>query len=157
MPSAGNLIDQGILPWGMMPSPYVFALALGAPHLVAWALQGAAALTAMVGVWLAWRSPTAPFAGRAAVLLTGALLISPYVFYYDMTWAGLGVGWLALHAARTGFWRGEREILFAAWIVPLLMVPVYKLTGVQIGCAALIALFAVALQRVRGSPTFLSP
>jgi Glycosyltransferase family 87 len=149
MPSAGSLIDQGILPWGMMPSPYVFALALGAPHTVAWALQGAAALAAMVGTWIAWRSPTAPFAARAAVLLTGALLISPYVFYYDMTWAGLAVGWLALYAARAGFWRGEREILLAAWIVPLLMVPIYKVTGVQIGCIALIALFAIAMQRAR--------
>jgi hypothetical protein len=147
MPSAGCLIDQGFLPWGMMPSPYVFALALGAPHSVAWALQGTGALTAMVGVWMAWRSPTAPLAARAAVLLTGALLISPYIFYYDMTWAGLAVGWLALYAARAGFWRGEREILFAAWIAPLLMLPVYKVTGVQIGCVALIALFAAALRR----------
>jgi Glycosyltransferase family 87 len=147
MPSAGSFIDQGSLPWSMMPSPYVFALALGAPHVVAWALQGATALAAMVGVWLAWRSPTAPLAARAAVLLTGALLVSPYVFYYDMTWAGLAVGWLALYVARDGFWRGEREILLAAWIAPLLMVPVYKVTTVQIGCIALIALFVAALRR----------
>jgi hypothetical protein len=149
MPSAGNLIDQGFLPWGMMPSPYVFALALGAPHSVAWALQGAGALAAMAGVWVAWRSPTAPFAARAAVLMTGALLISPYIFYYDMTWAGLAVGWLAVYIARTGFWRGEREILLAAWIAPLLMLPIYKLTNVQTGCIALLALFVVALRRAR--------
>lgn len=147
MPSAGTLIGQGTLPWGMIPSPYVFALALGAPRVVALALQGAAALTAMIGVWLAWRSPTAPFPSRAAVLMTGALLVSPYIFYYDMTWAGLAVGGLALYAAREGFWRGEREILLAAWITPLLMVPVYKVTGVQIGCIVLIALFVAAMQR----------
>lgn len=148
MPSAGGLIDQGVLPWGMIPSPYVFALALGVPRAVAMALQSAAAVAAMVGVWLAWRSAAAPFAARAAVLLTGALMISPYVFYYDMTWAGLAVGWLALDAALAGFWRWEREVLLAAWVAPLLMVPVYKVSGVQIGCIALVALFTVAVRRV---------
>jgi hypothetical protein len=83
------------------------------------------------------------------VLMTGALLISPYIFYYDMTWAGLAVGWLAVYIARTGFWRGEREILLAAWIAPLLMLPIYKLTNVQTGCIALLALFVVALRRAR--------
>ena len=48
-----------------------------------------------------------------------------------------------------GFWRGEREILFAAWIVQLVMVPIYKVTSVQVGCIALIALFVVALRRAR--------
>jgi alpha-1,2-mannosyltransferase len=133
----------------------VFALARGAPHSAAWALQGAAALAAMAGTWVAWRSPTAPLATRAAVLLTGALLISPYIFYYDMTWAGLAVGWLALYAARDGFWRGEREILLVAWVAPLLMVPIYKVTGVQIGCVALIALFGTALRCAREAPSFL--
>ena len=157
MPGAGSLIDQGILPWGMIPSPYVFALALGAPRGLAWALQAAAALGAMVGVWTAWRSRTASFAARAAVLLTGALLVSPYVFYYDMTWAGLAVGWLALHAAHADFRRGEREVLFAAWIVPLLMVPIFKVTGVQIGCIALCALFAVAMRRITAAPSSSRP
>jgi hypothetical protein len=35
MPSAGQLIDRGYLPWGMMPSPYVFARALGASSSLA--------------------------------------------------------------------------------------------------------------------------
>jgi hypothetical protein len=66
-----------------------------------------------LGVWHVWRDPGASFAARAATLLTGALLMSPYVFYYGMTWAGLAVGWLALSARTTGFMRGEPELLLA--------------------------------------------
>jgi hypothetical protein len=73
--------------------------------------------------------------------------MSPYVFYYDMIWAGLAVGWLALLGATTGFRSGEREILLAAWLTPLLMLPVYSLTGIQFGFVVLVLLFAVALRR----------
>ena len=153
LPSAGRLVDDGVLPWGMMPSPYVFALALDMPRGIATALQGIAALAAAAGVWRAWRSPATPFALRAAVLAAGTLLVSPYVFYYDMTWTGLAVGWLALFAARAGFLRGEREILLAAWVAPLLTVPVYKLTGVPIGGVALLLLFAATLRRLTAAPS----
>jgi hypothetical protein len=147
MPSAGELIDRGYLPWGMMPSPYVFARALGASAMMATGLQAVTALAVGAGVWAAWRCRSAPFAARAAALMTGALLVSPYVFYYDMTWAGLAVGWLALLGAKTGFRAGEREILLAAWLAPLLMLPVYSLTGIQLGFVVLVLLFAVALRR----------
>jgi hypothetical protein len=163
MRSAGMLIDAGILPWGMMPSPYVFAVGLGLPKVLAMALQAVVAIAAAFAVWRVWRDPRASFPARAATLLTGALLMSPYVFYYDMTWAGLAVGWLALSVGATGspagfpggFLKGERELLFAAWIAPLLMVPIYKLTGLQAGAIVLVLLLAVAIRRASASPSFL--
>jgi hypothetical protein len=147
MPSAGELIDRGYLPWSMMPSPYVFARALGVSSPLAMVLQGITALAVAVSVWIAWRCRTAPFAARAAALMTGALLMSPYVFYYDMTWAGLAIGWLAVFGATTGFRGGEREILLAAWLAPLLMLPAFTLTSIQFGFVVLVLLFAVALRR----------
>ena len=156
MPSAGMLIDTGMLSWGKMPSPYVFALGLGAPRPVAMALQAIIAIAAVYAVWRVWREPRAPFAARAATLLTAALLMSPYVFYYDMTWAGLAIGLLALSAGAAGFLKGEREVLLAAWIAPILMVPIYKLTGVQDGAVVLVLLLAVAVRRASATPSFLS-
>jgi alpha-1,2-mannosyltransferase len=110
-----------------------------------------------LGVWHVWRDPGASFAARAATLLTGALLMSPYVFYYGMTWAGLAVGWLALSARTTGFMRGEPELLLGAWVAPLLMVPVYKLTGLQAGAVVLLLLFALAFRRATAARSFSSP
>lgn len=152
MPSAGMLIDEGILPWGMMPSPYVFALGLGLPKLLAMVLQAIVAAGAVYAVWRVWRDPHARFAARAATLLTAALLMSPYVFYYDMTWAGLAVGLLS--AGKTGFLKGEREVLFAAWVAPILMVPIYKLTGFQAGAVVLVLLLAVAVRHASAAPSF---
>lgn len=147
LPIVQQLIDGGLLPWGMMPSPYVFALSLGVPAAVAMGLQIAAAATAAVCVWVAWRAPAAPFEAKAAVLVIGSLLVSPYVFYYDLTWAGLAIGWLAVLGLRDGFRRGEREILFAAWVSPIAMYGIRALTHIQIGFPLLVALLALAMLR----------
>lgn len=149
IPTVRPLVDDGNLPWGMMPSPYVFGLSLGLPAAAAMVLQVAVALAAAVCVWLAWRGPRAPFEAKAAVLAVASMLVSPYVFYYDLTWAGLAIAWLALLGLRDGFLRGERELLFAAWAMPFVMYPLAKATGVQIGFPLLAALLALATYRAR--------
>jgi hypothetical protein len=103
-------------------------------------------------VWRAWRSQTAPFEAKAAVLCAGTLLVSPYLFTYDLTWAALALAFLAILGIRDGFFRGERDMLFAAWLAPLAFVPLYFLTGVQTGCAVLVLVVAAAMRRVTSSP-----
>jgi len=141
------MADQGALPWGTMPSLHVFALSLGAPLVLATALQAIVAFFAGFCVWQAWRNPRAPFAARAATLLAGSLLVSPYLFYYDLTWAALAVAWLAGLGLERGFARGEREILLFAWLAPLLMPAVYALVPLQLGFPALLLLLVVAWRR----------
>lgn len=143
-----GLIDHGAIPWGAMPSPYVFALSLGLGPGIAAALQAVCALGAAICVYRAWRhAAAAPFEAKAAVLLAASLLVSPFLFNYDLTWAALAVGWLALLGRRTGFARFEREILLFAWVVPLVMQPVHGLTSVQLGCPALLLLLAAAMRQ----------
>ena len=57
---------------------------------------------------------------------------------------------------RDGFRRGERDLLFAAWVAPFAFVPVFWLTGMQIGCAAPAVVLALALRRASAAPSFLS-
>lgn len=147
LPLGRELIDAGSVPWGAMPSPYVFALSLGAAPSLAAMLQGVAALAAAISVYRAWRNPAAPFEARAATLLAGAMLVSPFLFTYDLTWAALAAGWLALLGLRTGFRRFEREILLFCWLAPLAMSPVHALTAVQLGCPALVMLLILAVRR----------
>jgi Glycosyltransferase family 87 len=139
--------EVGAVPWGTMPSPYVFALSLGAPVIAADLLQGAVAFFAAGCVWRVWRGQSAPFEAKAATLLAGSLLVSPYLFYYDLTWAALTVAWLAQLGLRGGFARGEREILLLAWLAPALMQPVHFLTSVQIGFPAVLLLLVAAARR----------
>jgi hypothetical protein len=147
LPASRALIDGGSVPWSGMPSPYVFALSLGVPVAGAIVLQAAVALFAAACVYRAWRRPEAPFEARAAVLTAGAMLVSPFLFSYDLTWAALAVGWLALLGLRTGFRRWEREVLLFAWLSPVAMAPVQALTHVQIGFPASLLLLLLAVYR----------
>jgi hypothetical protein len=147
LPSLRAIVDGGGLPWAQMPSPYVLLLSLRAPPFAAGLAQAAIALGAALVVWRAWRCGDAPFEARAAVLCAGSVLVSPYLFTYDLTWAALAIAFLAILGLREGFGRGERDILFAAWVAPLAFVPLYWAGGVQLGCAVPIILLAVAARR----------
>jgi hypothetical protein len=147
LPVTQAMAEQGAVPWGTMPSGYVFALSLGLPVRAAWVLQSAAALFAACCVWRAWRNPAAAFEAKAATLAAGSLLVSPYLFYYDLLWAVLAIGWLAKLGLRTGFRRGEREVFLLAFLAPVLMQPVQMLTGIQVGFPAVLLLLIVAVRR----------
>jgi Glycosyltransferase family 87 len=147
LPLTQEMGESGAVPWRTMPTALVFALSLSAPDRVAWSLQTVIAAFAALCVWRAWRNPTAPFEAKAATLLAGSLLVSPYLFYYDLLWLALAVGWLAILALRDGFRRGEREVFLFAWLAPLLMPPVQMLTSVQIGFPAVLLVLLMALRR----------
>jgi len=141
------MADQGAVPWGTMPSPLVFALSFGVSVRVAGVLQGAVALFAAACVWRTWRNRDASFEAKAATLAAASLLVSPYLFYYDLTWATLAIAWLAQLGLRYGFHRGEREILLFAWLAPLLMPAVWAVTSVQVGFPAILLLMLAAVRR----------
>ncbi len=147
LPISQAMADPGAVPWGTMPSPYVFALSFGVPvRRRAW-LQGIVALFAAVCVWRAWRNRDAAFEAKAATLVAGSLLVSPYLFYYDLRgrrWRSPGWRMLGL---RDGFRRGEREIMLFAWLAPLLMPPVWAVTSVQLGFPAVLLLVIAAVRR----------
>jgi glycosyl transferase family 87 len=141
------MANQGAVPWEWMPSPYVLALSLHAPPVAAALTQAIAAVGAAACVWCAWRRPTRPFEAKAAVFFAGSMLVSPYMFTYDLVWDVVAIGFLAVIGLREGFHRGEREILFAAWFAPLAFIPLYWLSGVQFGCLATVLLLAAAMRR----------
>ncbi len=139
--------ERGAVPWGSMPTPYVFALSLGAPAVAAGVLQGTVALFAAGCVWCAWRHRGVPFEAKAATLVTGSLLVWPYLFYYDLTWAALAIAWLATLGLANGFVRGEREIFLFGWLAPAVMPPVHLVTSVQLGFPAVLLLLVAAVRR----------
>lgn len=147
LPVSEAMGDSGAVPWRTMPTAEVFLLSLGAPFPAARTLQTAVALIAAGCVWRAWRDPAVPFEAKAATLLAASLSVSPYLFYYDLLWAALAIGWLARLALRDGFRRGEREIFLFAYSAPALIPPVQIVTGVQLGFPAVLLLLVAAVQR----------
>jgi hypothetical protein len=128
-----GMLDKRNLDWSLIPSAYVFALSVGLSPRFAMVLHGAVALVAAGCVWLAWRAADAPREAKLATLCAASLLVSPYIFFYDLVWTGLAIAWLVKLGMRRGFRPGEREFLAAAWLASGLVRIGYEWLGVQLG------------------------
>jgi hypothetical protein len=138
-------IDLHRLNWLQLTSVYASALSVGLSAPAAMALHGLVASGAAGCVWFAWRVRTAPTEAKLATLSAASLLVSPYIFFYDLTWTGLAIAWLVKLGWRRGFRRGEREFLVGAWVCSS-WVMIAKISGAQLGW---ILPFALTLAGVR--------
>ncbi len=126
----------------MMPSPFAAARHLGAPTAVAYAISIAVALYAALLVAIASTSTIKP-ERRDAILLTAALLATPYSFSYDMTLLSAAVvSFLASSGGRPlPLWQ---TLFFALlWLSPLC---VFGLNGAGVPLTPLVLLVFLVLQ-----------
>lgn len=143
---ARQLLEEGALPWEKMPTLFAFLRLLGVPVGGAYLVHfTVAALVASVVVWTWLKTEVAAL--RNAALVAGTLLISPYLFDYDLVWLGLAIAWLGVEAWRKGFVRGEREVLAACWGLPLLVAP-FGLLGVQVAPFVVLWMLGAVVLRV---------
>lgn len=147
LPLAKALVDQGDLPWAMMPSVYVAGLMAGASPDFAMALHLLALAAAVVVLVRIWRAQ-AEWPVKGAALCAASLMVSPYVFFYDMTVLGIGVALLVAQGRLDQIRPSEPKVLALVWASPLLMLPLAGL-GVQIGALASWAVLVLAYSRVR--------
>lgn len=143
LPEMTALLAQGGLSWAKTPSAFTLALSLGLPQPVAWVLQATCAALALLLAAVIWRSPASDGL-KGAAAIAASLLISPYLFDYDL--ALLAVA--AALAMRAGAMRrpGMRLALLLALATPALAPMLAKLTGVQLGVLPLVLLAAVLVR-----------
>ena len=139
-------IETGIVPWSAMPTIFSFLRLLGVPAMLAYAGHFLVATGAITAMWKVWKHSTS-WPLRGAALTTATLLVSPYLFDYDLVWLGLPITWLTKLGLEDGWLRGEREVLVAAWMLPLLLVLIAKVAPLQIGPWVLLALLWMILRR----------
>jgi arabinofuranan 3-O-arabinosyltransferase len=120
----------------------VFSLvrALGGGEGLAWVLHGAVVAATALYVCLLWRS-RAPFDLKAAALATGALLVTPYLFIYDLVILAVPMAFLVRAGRTGGFLPGEVIGLAAASLLVLGIVTPF-------GLAATITVAALVVRRV---------
>lgn len=141
------------IPLARMPT--VFALVRQADGSLGWAygLHTLIAALALVTLLATWRlSQQAGIRGIALIATT--LLISPYLFDYDLVWQILPMIWLYQQGQQTGWLIGERLILTVTWSLLLYVeLGLYLLTGqvVLIGAIINLALLWTAYRRARKS------
>ncbi|WP_297484178.1 glycosyltransferase family 87 protein [Ferrovum sp.] len=140
--------ETGIVPWSEMPTIFSFLRLLGVPVTLAYAGHFLVAASAIMVMWKVWRN-SPPWPLRGAALTTATLLVSPYLFDYDLVWLTLPIAWFAKSGFESGWLRGEREVLVAAWLLPLLAVLVAKVVPLQIGPWVLMMMLWMILRRVR--------
>ncbi|NDU92097.1 MAG: DUF2029 domain-containing protein [Ferrovum sp.] len=137
--------------WTRMPTIFSFLHLLGVP--VQWAYLAHFSVAAGIAflVWKIWKRCSEAEL-RNAALITGSLLISPYVLIYDLTWLALPIAWMARIGVERGWLRLEREILILAWLLPLCMLSLSHLIPIQMGPWVLLFMLALISRRV-----FLTP
>ena len=136
-----EVTEAGLLPWGKMPSAFVFLRMLGVPQGAAYAGQAIVAIAAAAAVALVWwRCGATLLAG--ATLVTGTMLLTPYTFDYEMAILAVPLAVIARHLVRHGASGGEKLMLLVLAVSPLAVgTPVDKI-GFQVGFIVLLALFA---------------
>lgn len=146
LPRMTRQLASGELPIAAMPTVYSLARGLGVQAAAAATAHALVAMMVAVFVFKVWR--TVVDAGmRAAVLTAGSLLISPYLYDYDLVWLTLPIAWFAVDAQRSGWYSLERELLLLVAVLPALVRGPLEASGVQPAVLVLILFFAMTVRR----------
>lgn len=113
-----QIVGAGHAKLARMPTVFALATMAGWPAYVASGLQLLSAAAAAFATVYAWRGACS-YSLRAATLVCACVLVSPYLYDYDLTWYGLVIAWYARYAWTHGWRRFDREWLMLLWLMPL--------------------------------------
>jgi hypothetical protein len=116
---------------------------MGGSEQLAWTLQWLMSGTVLVGVVMLWRS-RADYALKAAALAAGTLLLTPYLFLYDMMVLAIPVGLLLRIGLAEGFRRGE--LIGLAWAMGLLIA--FPFLEIPLGLGSTLIVATLIVRRV---------
>lgn len=148
---ASRFLDLGGQPyWMKMPTVFAFFHLWGVPFALSMAFQVASALLAGLLVFRVWyRCEDADV--RKAALVLGGLLVSPYLFSYDLTLLVLPLAWMVRSGLRRGWLPGEREGLIGLWVFPAILLLLGDAWRFQMGPWVLWGGFWLVCRRARWS------
>src|SRR5579862_3216477 len=139
------VLEEGQTGWYKIQSVFSWVRMWGGGVDLAYALQAAVTLAVAASlVWL-WRGKAA-FPLKAAGLLCGTLLATPYSLDYDLMLLAPAIAFLAADGLARGFAPWEKTILAALWIVPLVARSVPEATLIPLAVPAMLVGFAFVLR-----------
>jgi len=146
------VLSDGGAGWNKLQSVFGLVRALGGGESLAWMVQGSVALAVAAALVLLWRSG-APYDLKAAALAVGAVLVTPYVFAYDLVVLAVPVAFLLRFGLARGFQRHEGLALAAAGALLLS----YIVATTQVGLAASLIVALLIARRVLDCSRVLAP
>ena len=137
-------LTEGRAPWGKMQSIFGLVRYFGGTEQLAWIFQWIMSGAVAVLLALMWRSRSVGYPLKAAGLAAGALLITPYLFLYDLMVLAIAVAFLVRVGLDQGFARHE---LPALGLVAILLM-IYPLLGAPTGFGATLIVTSLIAYRV---------
>lgn len=135
-------LTEGRAPWFKMQSIFALVRYLGGTEQLAWIFQWVLTAAVAVALVVVWRSRL-PYALKAAMLATAALLTTPYLFMYDLVVLGIAVAFLIRAGLDEGFAR--HEVMALALVFALLTS--FLFLGQPVGFPAILIVFGLILGR----------
>jgi hypothetical protein len=140
------VLEQGGTGWYKIQSVFSWVRMWGGSVALAYAVQGAATLGVAAALAWLWRSAAA-YPLKAAALLIGSLLATPYSLDYDLMLLAPAIAYLALDGTLRGFGVYEKTVLAALWIVPLVARSIPQATLIPLAVPNMVLAFALLLRR----------
>jgi hypothetical protein len=144
--SKNLVLDQGGAGFEKMQSVFAACRLLGVPVDQAYLIQALALGVLICSIAWLWRS-AADDRLKAAALLTGALLATPYSFDYDMVILGPALAFAVSYGMEKGFRAYDKTLFALIWICPLIARPLATAASIPIGAFLMILLFAMLIWR----------
>ncbi|HVZ51201.1 MAG TPA: glycosyltransferase family 87 protein, partial [Pseudolabrys sp.] len=108
------VLEQGATGWQKIQSVFSVVRMWGGGIPLAYAAQIVTSLAVAISlVWL-WRSRAA-FSLKAAALLIGTILVTPYSLDYDLVLLAPAIAWCAMDGIERGFAPWQKTILALLW------------------------------------------
>jgi hypothetical protein len=144
------VLESGNVPWHKMTSFFATVRLAGGGVALAYIVHGLVALTVLTATALAWRRAVS-FELKVALGVLAALLVSPYLFDYDIAVTTLALGLLLRDGFARGWQPGMRPAIIVLWLAPAVLSYVAEATRIQLHPFALLAVWALTWQRLRAA------
>jgi alpha-1,2-mannosyltransferase len=142
-----QLLKDGSLPVAKMVTVFSAILLFGGGLRLAVIIQAGLMVGVASGIIWIWRRETS-LATRAAALVVGILLFTPYAFAYDLAILALALAWLGWEGFTRGWLPHEPEILCLGWLMPFIA-PVLGIIKFQLAPLILVALFVLVIKKCK--------
>ncbi len=146
--TARTVLEAGNVPWHKMASFFATVRLAGGGIALAYIVHGLVALAILATTALAWRR-AGSFELKVALAVLAALLISPYLFDYDIAVTALALGLLLRDGFERGWQPGMRLAIVGLWLAPAVLSYVAEATRIQLHPFMLLVVWALTWQRLR--------
>jgi hypothetical protein len=136
-------LSEGKATWWKLQSVLSLVRYSGGSEWLAWACQWIVSAAVAVALAVMWRSRNVRYEVKAACLALGTMLITPYLFMYDMMVLAIAVAYLVRLGLAEGFRAWELPGLGAA----LALILCFTFWGIPTGLGATLIVGALVLRR----------